>query len=136
MRDGGKMKTFYITVFLGMFFQQAAFAQYQHCGNDYNCYYETKARIFNEYREKQEVEEDRYRAQQLELQQEQLETVQEQNSIMEKQLQELNERQERMEMLQTQQLDEIKKQQRGPEPEVKSPPTKQQTPEVPVAPES
>lgn len=99
---------------LALLFTYQVFAQYDHCGADYNCYYETKARRIQEYREKQEAEEESYRARQLQLQEEQLEAVQDQNAIMESELQELNQRQSRLENLQNQQLNEMKKVQKAP----------------------
>lgn len=99
---------------LALLFTFQVFAQYEHCGADYNCYYETKAKRIQEYREKQEAEQERYRAQQLELQEEQLEAVRNQSEIMESELQQLNQRQSRLEDLQNQQLDEMKKVQKAP----------------------
>ena len=69
-----------------IFISPLSSAQYEHCGNDYNCYYETKAEIQEEIREEEEAEEEAYRTKQLELQRKELEAVRNQNQLIEKSL--------------------------------------------------
>jgi predicted nuclease with TOPRIM domain len=85
-------------------------AQYESCGNDFNCYYERKAQIIEKDRQQQKEELQSYRNQQIELQKAQLEEIQNQNAMLEEQLRTLNARQGKLETLQSQQLDELKKQ--------------------------
>ena len=57
------------------------------CGNDYNCYYEQKARQEQIEKNIERQEETSYRERQLELQEDQLEQVQENRLFMEQQQQ-------------------------------------------------
>ncbi len=61
-------------------------ATWSDCGNDYNCYYREMARD-QERQKQQELEaQEAYRNEQIQLEQRQLEEVQEQNELLDKQL--------------------------------------------------
>lgn len=63
-------------------------AQFPHCGNDYNCYYQQLEKSKQLEKQEEEVEQESYRSEQLQLQERQLEEVEEQNELMEQQMQE------------------------------------------------
>lgn len=82
------MKNVYHTllfIFSVMLISPYAWAQYEECGNDYNCYYEIKAKIEQERRVEEELEEESFRRKQLQLEERQLEEVEEQTEILEEQ---------------------------------------------------
>lgn len=81
-----------------MLLSSAVYAQsFPECGTDYACYYEKKAQLIEQDRQRQEQELEVYRGQQLELQREQLLEIQRQNDLLENELGAMNERQEKLE---------------------------------------
>lgn len=65
-----------------MIFTSIAYAKYDHCGNDYNCYYGEREREEQQEKMQEKKELQEYRAKQLHFQEQQVQEIQNQNSLL------------------------------------------------------